>query len=291
MPVTNFTQNIRKGISEKETCLLSTLAKGGKTIINLKDVMCVTGASYGYAKVIANRLCNKKWLIPIARGRYLISPLSAGSESEYTEHEFVIASDLAKKSSCYIAYYSALNHYGYTEQTPFTVFVATTSRISNVKIHGVSYKFVTINKTKFFGTKNQMIRRQKIIISDKEKTMIDALDHPEYCGGIEEVAKCLWNAKDDVSFEKIIKYAKKIQNSTVIKRLGYLIDVLGIDVPPRLYKQMHSLIGSGCSWLDPHLTTTAVATTNKKKKKSSNTKWRLFINVSAESLLEAKSTT
>ena len=286
MYVTNSTQNIRKGISEKETYLLSTLAKEGKTIINLKEIIRVTGASYGYAKVIANRLCNKKWLVPITNGRYLISPLSAGVKSEYTEHEFVIAADLAKKKPYYIAYWSALNYYGYTEQTPFTVFVATICRIPGIKIHGVNYKFVTIKKRKLFGTKNYMVVRQKIVISDKEKTIVDALDHPECCGGIEEVAKCLWNAKEDVSFEKIMTYAKKIKNSTVIKRLGYLIDVLEIDVPSDLYEQMRGLIGSGRSWLDPHLATIA---TNKKKR--SNMKWNLFVNVSAESLLEAKSTT
>ena len=101
------------------------------------------------------------------------------------------------------------------EQTPFTVFVATILRISNINIHGVDYKFVTINKTKLFGTKSQMIVRQKIVISEKEKTIVDALDHPEYCGGIEEVAKCLWNAKDDadISFEKILKYAKKYKTA------------------------------------------------------------------------------
>ena len=211
MYVTNSTQDIRKGISEKETYLLSTLAKEGKTIIDLKDISRVTDASYGYAKVIANRLRNKKWLIQIAKGKYLISPLSAGTESEYTEHEFVIASNLAGKKPYYIAYWTALNHYGYTEQTPFTVFVATTSRIASTNVHGVNYKFVTINKTKFFGTRNHFIGNKKIIISDKNKTIVDALDHPEYCGGIEEVAKCLWNAKDDVSFEKIINYSKKIQ--------------------------------------------------------------------------------
>lgn len=284
MHVTNSTQDIRKGISGKEAYLLSTLAKEGKAIIDLKDITRVAGASYGYAKVIANRLCNKKWLIPITKGRYLISPLSAGSESKYTEHEFVIAADLAKKKSYYIAYWSALNHYGYTEQTPFTVFVATTCRIPNIKIHGVDYKFVTINKTKLFGTKTQMVGKQKIIVSDKEKTIVDALDHPEYCGGIGEAAKCMWNAKDDVSFEKIIKYAKKIQNSTVIKRLGYLADVLELDVPTNLYKQMHDLVGSGRSLLDPHSETT-------NKKKNSSMRWKLFVNVPVESILEAKSTT
>jgi predicted transcriptional regulator of viral defense system len=282
MYVTNLTQNIRKGITEKETQLLCTLAKEGKSIIDLKDISRITGESYGYVKVIANRLCKKKWLITITKGRYLISPLSAGDESEYTEHEFVIASHLAKKGSYYISYWNALNYYGYTEQTPLTVFVATTHRLANIKIHGVRYKFVTIKKTKNFGTKNQMIVKNKIIISDREKTITDALDHPEYCGGIVEVAKCLWNASKDsnVSFDKIIKYAKRMENRTIIKRLGYLIDVLEIKIQPNLYKQMPRLISSGYSWFDTHSTITT--------KIKSNSKWKLFINIDTESILNVK---
>jgi len=153
MHVTNSTDNIRRGISNKETYLLSTLAREGKTIINLEDIVRVWEATYYYAKVIADRLRNKKWLIQIARGKYLIAPLNAGIKSEYTEHEFIIASDLVGKNPYYIAYWTALNYYGYTEQTPFTVFVATTSRIADTTIHGVNYKFVNIKKTKFFGTK------------------------------------------------------------------------------------------------------------------------------------------
>jgi predicted transcriptional regulator of viral defense system len=281
MYVTKDTQNIRTGISDNETYLLSTLAKEGKSIIALSDISRILGASYSYAKVIADRLRKKKWLIQMTQGRYIISPLSAGIESDYTEHEFVVASELAKKRSYYIAYWSALNHYGYTEQTPFTVFVATTSRIPNTSVHGVDYKFVTVNKIKFFGTRNHLIGKQKIILSDKNKTIVDALDHPEYCGGIVEVAKCLWNAKTDISFETIIDYSKKMHNSTIIKRLGYLADILKLEIPSSLYDQMHTLIGSGRSWLDPHST----------KNKKSNLKWNLFVNVASQTILEAKSMT
>jgi predicted transcriptional regulator of viral defense system len=281
MYVTNSTQNIRIGITDRQTYLLSTLAKEGKTIIGLDDITRVLETSYNNAKVIANRLRKKKWLIQITKGRYLISPLSAGTESEYTEHEFIIASDLVKDRPYYIAYWTALNHYRYTEQTPLTVFIATTSRTSNKNIHGVSYNFVTINKNKFFGTKNYFIGRHKIIISDKNKTLADALDHPEYCGGIDEVAKCLWNAKDDISFDKIINYAQEMDNSTIIKRLGYLIDVLKIKISPNLYSKMLHSINTGHSWLDPYST----------KQKKSNPKWKLFVNISESSILEAKSTT
>lgn len=281
MYITKDTENIRKGLSNREAAVLSMLAKDGKSVIGYEDISNTIDTSYQNARKIVERLSKKKWLIQIARGKYLISPLSAGIESKYTEHEFVIASNLAANKQHYIAYWTALNHYGYTEQTPFTVFVAATSRITSTNVHGVNYKFITINKTKFFGTRNHFIGNKKIIISDKNKTIVDALDHPEYCGGIEEVAKCLWNAKGDISFEKIIDYSKKIQNSTVIKRLGYLIDVLEMDVPSSLYDQMRNLIGSGRSLLNPH----------SAKNKKSNLKWKLFVNTSTDAILEAKSTT
>lgn len=281
MYVTNSTQNIRIGISDKETYLLSTLANEGKSIIDLDDITRVSGASYNYAKVIANRLRKKKWLIQITKGRYLIVPLSAGVDSEYTEHEFIIASDLVKDKPYYMAYWTALNHYGYTEQTPFTVFVATTSRIPKITVHNIQYHFVTINKNKFFGTKNYFIGRNQIKISDKNKTIADALDHPEYCGGIDEVSKCLWNARNEISFDKIIEYAKKMHNSTIIKRLGYLADVLELEIPSSTYSVMCDSINSGRSWLDSYST----------KQKKSNLKWNLFINVSKRNLLEVKSTT
>ena len=99
-----------------------------------------------------------------------------------------------------------------------------------------------------------MIGRYKIQISNREKTIVDALDHPEYCGGIEQVAKCLWNAtkNNEISIERIMEYAKMIKNSTVIKRFGYLVDRLEIKVPDILYRQMLNLIGSGYSLLDTH---------------------------------------
>ena len=281
MYITKDTENIRRGLSNREAAVLSMLAKDGKSIIGYEDISNVIDMSYQNARKVVERLSKKKWLIRVAKGKYLISPLSAGIESEYTEHEFVIASNLAAGKQYYIAYWTALNHYGYTEQTPFTVFVATTSRITSTNVHGVNYKFVTVNKTKFFGTRNHFIGNQKIIISNKSKTMADALDHPEHCGGIEEVAKCLWNAKDDVSFEKIVGYSKKMQNSTAIKRLGYLVDVLEIGVPSSLYGQMLNLVGSGHSLLNPH----------SAKNKKPNSKWKLFVNTPADAILEAKSAT
>ena len=276
MYVTKPTQNIRRGLSDRETMMLCSLATKGKSIIRYDDIINVTQISYQNARKMAQILCKKKWLIPVSAGKYLISPLDAGMKSEYTEHEFIIASHLAGKRPSYIAYWTALNHYGYTEQVPLVVISATTSRMPNTVVHGVRYEFVTITGTKFFGTSNLFIDNHKILISDKEKTIVDALDHPEYCGGIQEVAKCLWNARNELSFERMITYSKQAKNSTVIKRLGYLIDLFDMKIPDHLYHKMRNMIGAGYSQFNPFYVTS----------KKTNPKWKLYVNVPENQLFE-----
>ena len=75
--------------------------------------------------VILSRMEEKGFIERIEKGKYLIIPL--GSEKgKYTLHEFVIASYLVEPYA--ISYWSALHHYGLTEQIPTTVFVQTPAR-------------------------------------------------------------------------------------------------------------------------------------------------------------------
>ena len=270
----NDTENVRGGLSRKESLLLSSLSERGKTIFSLKDVVAELNCSYKYAKVLANNLAKKKWIIILRRGIYLIVPLSAGVKSNYTEHEFVIASNLV--SPYYVAYWSALNFYGFTEQTPFTVFVATTKRVKNREVLNIRYNFVTLNKRKFFGFVPTTVSSYKVNISDKEKTLADALDHPEYCGGIAEVAKSLWNAKDKVSVEKIAKYGERMGNSTIVKRLGYLVETLGVTTDAGILSKMRRAVSSGISVLDP----------TRPKTGRHTTRWNLLLNIPEETLEE-----
>lgn len=230
------------------------------------------GCSYTYAKDLVKTLARKKWIINLRRGTYLIVPLSAGVEAKYTEHEFVIGSHLV--SPYYIAYWSALNFYNFTEQTPFTVFIATTKRAKSRTVLDVKYSFITLNKKKFFGFSSTAVGPDRVNISDKEKTLADALDHPEYCGGIAEVAKCLWNARDSVSPEKIVSYAERMGNSAITKRLGYLSESLNFGLKEGMVARMRESISSGISILDPTM----------PRRGSYHTRWNLFVNVSKDSL-------
>nr|WP_276657949.1 AAA family ATPase [Haloquadratum walsbyi] len=62
---------------------------------------------------IASRLTEKGWLDRLFPDTYLIIPLTAGEETVYTTHEYLIAAHVAEPM--YIGYYSALSHHGLTE--------------------------------------------------------------------------------------------------------------------------------------------------------------------------------
>jgi len=272
----SYTENVRAGLTRNESLLLSSLSEKGKTIFKMEDIATELKCSYKYAKVLANNLTKKKWVIVLRRGVYLIVPLSAGVRSHYTEHEFVIASHLV--SPYYIAYWSALNFYGFTEQTPFTVFVATTRRAKARKVLNSKYSFVTLSKRKFFGFEPTAVTTYKINISDREKTLADALDHPEYCGAIPEVAKSLWNAKDKVSVEKIANYAERMGSTAIVKRLGYLVESLNISVDPEILLKMRKMISPGMSALDP----------TRSREGTYSSRWNLLLNISKETLEELR---
>jgi len=268
------TEHVRGGLTRNESLLLSSLSEKGKTIFRLKDVSKELRCTYEYAKVLTNNLAKKRWIIALSKGKYLIVPLSAGVTAHYTEHEFVIAAHLV--SPYYIGYWSALNFHAFTEQTPLTVFAATTRRVRDRRVLNVNYRFITLKEKKFFGFMQIAIGPFKVNISDLEKTIADALDHPEYCGGMGEVAKCVWNAREKVSFEKALTYAEKMENTAIIKRLGYLVEHLKMGIDSGLLTTMRRAIAPGMSMLDP----------TKPRMGSHITRWNLLVNVPKETLEE-----
>jgi predicted transcriptional regulator of viral defense system len=246
--------------------LLNPLAKKGNTFTFI-DALKISNLSIKSLQKVLYRLQQSGAIERIEKGKYLIIPLGA-EKGKYTLHEFVIGSLLVEPYS--IAYWSALNYYGLTEQIATTVFIQTTTRKFNFnpEVFGVQYKIVKIKEPKYFGMKKEWIEETQINITDKEKTMIDCLDKPQYCGGIIEVAKALKNNKFDR--KKLEDYAQRIGNSGVLRRLGYLCELLNVKIKlPKLNIRNYLL-------LDPTM----------PEKDTKNARWRLIINLSEKVLGE-----
>jgi len=259
-------QNIRQGLSTRESRLLARLAGTGHQIISVDDIETTLEVSPNTAREIASRLTEKGWLDRLFPGTYLIIPLTAGEEAVYTTHEYLIAAHVAEPM--YIGYYSALSHHGLTEQVPRTVYVVTPTRAQSREIHGVPYRVTTVTERKFFGFEPTSIEGTTVQVSDLEKTLVDCADHPEFCGGLRELATAMRAADErGCAWDTVGEYLERLDNGAATKRIVYLADQLDIDLPAR--EELVASFTSGYSPLDPTRPDTG----------STNSVYRLRVNV------------
>ena len=268
-------KNLYKILGPISSHLVTELNKSRQSVFSLTEAAHVLGTDNKQVRKLLHDLVKKGWLKRIEKGKYFLVPLDVDSTKPYTENQFLIASKLIYPY--YIGFWNMLHYYGYTEQLVNTIFVASPKKKKNIMLLGINYKFIKTPEKKMFGLTEIEVNGMSVKVSDKEKTLADCLDHPEYCGGINEAAKGLWNAREEIDFEKMLDYTQRMANSTVIKRMGYLMESLEIEarVP---FSNLRNLIKKGFSSLDPSVS----------RKGRFNTKWNLLINVTSEELLSFK---
>ena len=259
-----FKEEYKKGLTQRESLLISALARQDRKIFGIEDARAVIE---GDAKKIMSSLIKKKWVLPLRRGLYAIVPLDVGVKGadSFILHNFVIASHLVEPY--YIAYWSALNHHGLSEQIPRTTFIATTKPKMPLTILNSDYYFATIEKRKFFGSQEIEMGDWKVNISTPEKTIADCLDHPEHSGGIDEVAKAIYFNQKDFDLAKVYEFAKRMENLTILKRLGYILEIANLlDAYKDVFKQFTP--SKGYPALDPI----------SPRKGRHNSRWGLLVN-------------
>ncbi len=140
-----------------------------------------------------------------------------------------------------ISHWSALHHHGLTEQAPWRVFVLTTTDAAVPRTRGVSkkrtsgypvadtvYQFVQVKPGRYFGTQQVWIADARVTITDPERTLLDGLSMPAYCGDLAEVLHAFQVRGDALDVDRVIEYALKLDAATA-KRLGWVLDQQGTD--------------------------------------------------------------
>ncbi len=167
----------------------------------------------------------------LKKGVYYVIPYEQDAES-FMPDWHLIAEYLVKDIKHYIGYYSALQIHNLITQPSLKeqIIVSKQIRPSMIKIKKIPFQFIYHNKNHFFGAKKFWIDNfHKVLCSDLEKTIIDCLFKPDYAGGIVEIARAIYTSRDKIKFDKLLQYAQKFKSQAVIKRLGYLLEILEIE--------------------------------------------------------------
>ena len=266
-----MTQNINIGLQNR---LLLALAEKDTSVFSFEDAKKILQANNSATRHVLMNLTNKRRLQRIERGKYLLIPERAGQELHWAESPWVIVPHLI--DVYYVGFWTAMNFWDMTEQIPYTVFVATTKRKRNLKFGNQRFEFVTLSKKKFFGFIEQKAsKKESFNISSREKTIVDGLMHPEYCGGIVEVTKTMWNARKELDWNSVLEMAEKVEINTVLKRLGYLLSILDIEekIPKKTKEKIKKI---PYHYLDP---------TTSKDKIGNSKEYGLIINRTKDELL------
>lgn len=260
-----------KTLGQKSAKLMTRLAETGQYCFTTKEAAATLGEPVPKVSKLLSDLKNRHWVVPVERGRYLLLPLESGGEAPYSINELVLASKLV--SPYYLSYWTAIHHYGHTEQVPRTVFVATTKRKRSIQFSGHRFQFVKLADYKFFGYQQVWVEADRVYMASPEKLLVDCLDLPTYSGGIVEVSKLVWRTRETMDWPKVLEYCKRMRNGAIIKRLGFLLE--SFSTRPDLVDRLQSLVSAGYVLLDPTL----------PRSGPYSSRWRLQVNVPAQEIV------
>lgn len=227
--------------------LVQKLARTGRPIFTTEEARKALGLSSHATVERLRLLLQRGWLTRLNRGLYMLLPIEAGPASTWSEDPAIIASRLVTPS--YLSFWSALHFHGLTEQPPGVVTVATCRSHPSLELLGLRYLFVSLSPRKFFGHLPTWIGTVKVPIASPEKAILDSLDHPEYAGGISEVAKALVALGPRLQPRRLLYCLRRMQQGAVAKRLGYLLELF--DLAPHLQPTIRTLLKAGYPLLDP----------------------------------------
>jgi len=255
--------------------LVTTLHERNKNLFDIGEVKAITGLSDASARSFARSLVDRGVVARLKPGLFILVPFELGKETQYMGHPWLVAKALVGGDVYYLSHGTAMEAHQMITQPQLVVYVSTPNPKRTRSIMGTEFRFVRCAKKRIFGIEEHWATKQdKVSVSDIDRTIIDGLKQPEYCGGITEVAKGLWMQREKISPDRLVEYALRLNIGAVIRRLGYLLDLyeIGTDKTP---KALSDQLTNTYVPLDPILP-------NQGKHLH---RWRLRLNVEPEELL------
>lgn len=203
------------------------------------------------SKVLAS-MVSMGMLMKLYRDLYFIIPLSADPET-YSPDSRSVAKCIMNREGYYIAYSSAMYIHGLTNQPGTRTMVATERQRqpSKTNIRGMEFHFISHSYRRFFGYRELWITTQEqAMVSDLEKTIVDAVSKPQLCGGIAGVGKAIYHARERTDLQKLFYYLSRNGSHAAKKRYLFLSDILELEWTSE-HERMLNDSGASISLLNP----------------------------------------
>ena len=265
----------KRSLSKTEADLVLAWEWDKRRLVDLKDIVKRLRCSPGYARKIAYVLQKKGWLEAVGQGHYLLIGAERGPKGVPEMNPYLVAGILPKPY--FLAYRFACAHHGLLTQIPHVIHVAVPRQKQPMELKNIRFEFIALSKKRFFGFQEATVMGEKVNVSDFERTTLDALDRPELVGGIESAAQAFFHAGKKLNNGKLLDYLRKFDDSALARRVGYLGDLLRLDLSKDLKAYLRTQVSRNPAYLG--------SPSRWGKDGVHDKNWNLIVNVPKEELL------
>ena len=266
-----------RSLSHQESRVVLALSERGRRETTRGEIINLLGVSPKAADNVIESLRRKGWIERAAWGEYLLIPPEQGPDALGDSNLLALASRIT--SRYYFGFGTAAAHYGLTTQHRNVILVVTPERPRARAVGESRVRIFNQAETKFFGFEPVDVLGYKVMISDREKTTIDCVDHPQLAGGVGETAVIFATAARRFDWNRAADYLERIGAGALARRFGWIADHVGADVPQDVRGRLLELAArSRKTWLGPAPEKNVPGAIGYDKT------WRLFVNVTREEL-------
>ena len=263
------------------TQLLETILEEVGPIFKLDQVRLIAahqGMSSQDLRWTLHSLSRSGWIARLKRGVYVVNSSLFPEEM----HPFALASALVEPMA--ISHWSALAHHGLTTQIPPMVQAMTPKKVVTPEMRigealrprgravwevlEIEVEFIYIDKKRFFGFQQEWVSRwNRVSITDRERTFLDMVARPNLFGGTEVALTTFEEHGDALDLEILVSYALRYDMGSVIKRLGWILD--GMGVKAEIIRPLQEYEVQNYYLLDP----------SRPRSGSSDSRWQITNNL------------
>ncbi len=245
-----------EGINRENRALLEQLHREMPGAFDIEHASDALGLDAERTRKLLAYLARRGWLSRVRRGLYVAVPLDTRRPGEWVEDPWVVAERTF--SPCYVGGWTACQHWGLTEQVFRTVLVVTAKKVRerDQVLQGTQYRLTVRAEEKFFGTTLVWRDRVRVRVSDPTRTIVDLLDDPTLGGGMRTVADIVheYMTGEHRGDALLVEYGDRLGNRAVFKRLGFILEHLGIEAAALLEDCLERR-SAGLVALDPSVPT------------------------------------
>ncbi len=258
-------------LGPKETEVVARLSYEKTTVITRDQLGELFNFDQASMNQIIFRFKKKGIFKPVKKGVYFYSPLDSGPDGS-TINEFLIPAILYPKGNYYVGYGTMYNYYGFTDQIFQVIYVLNTSKQYRKVIGNMAFNMVKLSPKRMYGLEKIRIGDADVIVSDRERTLVDLVYFSDPVGGLNNAFNILGEQVGvrRIDTGKLIKYASQFPITSTRKRTGFILDKIGLpggELLPLLKSVEKTSLGTLYN--------------SKSRKGKINNKWRIIENVAA----------